>query len=162
MSSNKQKYEINRYGWEKKYLNCLWNDGLVADIRTPKGTYFIYAVGDVRCSLITKKNLILADEKIKKGTEIAYVKGDGTSFYHEMKSYINGDKDLSKIISGEHPLYELKFQNNNWLSLDFCDLNDQYSVLDIILDSNQLDGAVEEVLEMIPELESKSTKEIEV
>lgn len=79
-----------------------------------------------------------------------------------MKGYIKGDKDLSKIISGEHPLYELEFTNNNWLSLDFCDLNDQYEGLNIILDSSQLDDAVEEVLEMIPELEDEKSAEMEV
>ena len=153
-------YKVEKYIGDDNCSNCLWNNGLIAKIKTQKGDYCILAIGDVQCSLIAKKDFIKNGEKIKKGEEIAYIKGDGDGFYHEMNGYIKNDKNLDKIISGEHPLYKLEFEYNNWYELDFLNKNGKYEGLDIVLDTSLLDEAIEETIEMIPELEEENEKEL--
>ncbi len=157
---NTSKYKVEKYDWNKKYFNCLWNDGLVADITTKDGEYHLIVNGEVRCNLIAKTNLVTPNgDSISKGSVLAYAKGSGTAFYHEMSSYIKDDKDLDRITSGEHPLYYLEFENNNWIELDYLNKNGEYEGLDIVLDSCMIDEALNEAIKMIPELEKERIKE---
>lgn len=148
-------YKIEKHIEDNNYTNSLWNNGLLAEIHTDNGTYCILAVGDVYGNLKAKKNFSLNDEEIKKGEIIAHTKGDGYNFYHNMQSYIKDDKDLDKILNGEHPLYELELDYNNWYELDFLNQDGEYEGLDIVLDSSLLDDAIEETVKMIPELENE-------
>ncbi len=154
------KYKIEKFDWDENYLNCLWCDGIVASIHTKEGEYHLFVVGDVRCNLITKTNIISDGDEIPKGTIIAYVKGNGTGFYHEMSRYIKDDEELDRIISGEHPLYELDFKNNNWIELDYLKDNGEYEGLDILLDSCMINEALNEAMTMISKLE-KDRKKVE-
>lgn len=143
-----EKYKIEQIDWEKKYLDCIWYDGLVAKIHSDKGEFCIFARGQIRAKLLSK------DEN-DEFTELAFVKGSGINFYQEMSRYISGDEELIKIINNEHKLYKLEFDNNNWLEVDLLNNDGNYEELDIVLDNSSIKEAVKEVIKMIPDIEKE-------
>jgi len=149
-----KKYKIEKIDWENQYLDCMWYDGLVAKIHTEKGQYCIFANGQIKATLLSKNE----NGKLE---EIAYVKGDGTNFYQKIKEYIKNDKELNEIQNGEHPLYELEIDNNNWLEVDLLNKENEYEGLDIVLDSGSVKDAIKEVIEMIPDIEEELCEELD-
>lgn len=143
-----EKYKIEKINWEKKYLDCIWYDGLVAKIQSDKGKYCIFANGEIKAKLLSKNS--------NNGfVEVASIKGNGINFYQEMAKYIKDDEELGKIIEDKHNLYKLEIYDNNWLELDLLNNNGEYEELDIVLDNSSLKDAVKEVIKMIPDIEKE-------
>lgn len=155
MSSNVEnilnaEIDVDRYE-DGKHEDSYWYGDIVAFINTPSKDYRIAARGDVRCSLLAKKDYIDADgNKYKRGDEIAYVKdkNEAGRFMEEMSPFIKNDDELSKAISGEHPIFEMDIENNNWFSLEFLDSDGNF-LDDCVLDCIRLDEAIEEAKQYI-------------
>ena len=144
--------DVDRYE-DGKHEDSFWYGDTVATIKTPSKNYGIAARGIVICSLIAKKDFIGSDGKsYKRGEEIAYVKdkNEAGRFMDEMSPYIKNDEELNEILSGDHKLYELEIENNNWFSLEFLDSKNNF-IDDFVMDSCELKDVIDEAKEYIIE-----------
>lgn len=130
-----------------EHENVFWHGGIVAEIQSSKGKYIINARGIVSCDLILKdNNELLASVKDKNE--------DGL-FAKEMSGFIKNDKELNEILADKHELYKMIIYNNNWFELAFYNRNSEI-VYDLILDSDNVSGAVTDTLSLIQEDNKKN------
>lgn len=138
--------------YSAKKLNCLWHGGNIAYIKFPDGLMIdIFANGDVIATLFDKDGEEIARSKDKSNVG---------AFEENMRSYINTDKQLQKVIRSGR----LVLSNNNWIEYDgLIELNgvkhiiDLYMYVDNLLDDNIL-IAIEQVLDDLDECKNEILK----
>ena len=81
--------------------------------------------------------------------EVCHVKDkiNAGVFRHEMFPYFRSDKVLDKILEGEHHLYYLAIENNNWWECFVTDPQGKFHDLMWALNDNDIFNAINEVLE---------------
>lgn len=135
------KIEISK-NVKPEHENVFWHGGTVAEIKTSEGKYIIYARGIVSCDLVLRANnelLVSVKDKNEDGL-----------FAKKMSCYIKDDKELNGVLTDKHKLYKLIIYNNNWFELSFYDKKNEI-IYDVILDSDNVSGAVSETLSLIQE-----------
>jgi hypothetical protein len=68
-----------------------------------------------------------------------------------MFPYFRSDKVLNKILEGEHPLYYLAIENNNWWECFVTDAQDNFHDLMWALSDDDIFSAIDEVLGSLDE-----------
>jgi ABC-type cobalt transport system substrate-binding protein len=127
-----------------KQLHCLWYGGGVVDIKYKNYIFHIEAIGDVIGDLYSKNG----DEWLCRFKD----KRNGGCFCDFVRPYFNTDKELNSAKDGEHRLYRLQVDYNNWWE---CLVEDpQGKIHDLMwnLDNDDLFDAIGEVLGILDEM----------
>ena len=124
-------------------LHSLWYGGNMADVKYKGYTFHIEARRDIYAYLYTTKSK----------RRVCYVKDkcNNGNFGAEMVSYIRSDKTLYKALNGEHHLYELILDHNNWWECFVTDPNDQFHDLMWCLNEDNLFLTFNEVFDNLDE-----------
>lgn len=141
------KLIINKLQGTKNRNESLWYCGKVAEIITDKRKYEIEAIGDIRCELIAKANLVIDDIEYKKDDVIVSVvdKNNSGVFLDKLEKYFKNDEELVSAMLDENPNYELKFGNNNWLEVFYK--TGKSTEESYVLDCSCIDDAINQVVE---------------
>lgn len=151
----------NCNNYSKNYDYHLWYGGTVVSLETNLGTYYLNAVGEVRCQLYAKKDFkdSLGNEYKKDELIVNIVdKNNDGLFKKELQRYIKNDKHLDKILNFKDKKLKLELGNSNWLELKFLDNkgNNDYSY---VLDTDSVMEAIETLLELAKDEQEQLMKD---
>lgn len=141
------KLIINKLQGTKNRDKSLWYGGKVAEIITDKRKYEIEAIGNIRCELIAKTDLVIDDIEYKKDDIIVSVvdKNNSGVFLNKLGKYLKNDEELVLVMLDEHPNYGLEFGNNNWLEVFYK--TEKSTEESYVLDCSGIDDAINQVVE---------------
>jgi hypothetical protein len=135
---NKTKYfTITEDLREENKQNSLFYGGDIVSLSYKGFTFVISAIGDIRVTIINK---ITKEETYIKD------KQNFGKFAEELEHAFNvkNDEELTKFLNDEN--YDFDWSDNNWWECGMIDPNGKWNDLMWCLDSDEINQAIEEVI----------------